>query len=208
FYNDPAIDVSKILSTIENRFMVNGMYDFNDDRDGVWWEGSLQKIIVEKVAGNITKYEAQLAIANAAAEADGSITASDRDGVSTGIWLEGVNADGAPVGNEWKYNKRIHTGATAWLALAQLGANPLDPNELQTGISLPATAPAKVFVRNGRLYIAGLAQKTEVKVYSITGKEIVRSECFPEVETILGNNRLAHGVYVVTGGTERWKVIY
>jgi hypothetical protein len=130
FHNDPAIDVSKMLSTIENRFAVNGMYDFNDDRDGIWWEGSLQKIIVEKVAGNTTKYREQLTVANAAAEADGSITAADRDGVSTGIWLEGVGADGTPIGNEWKYNKRIHTGATAWLALAQLGVNPLDPDEL------------------------------------------------------------------------------
>jgi hypothetical protein len=127
FYNDSAIDVRKILSTIESRFAVAGMYDFNDDRDGVWWEGSLQKVIVEKVMGNTMKYRTQLAIANAAANADGSITASDRDGVSTGIWLESVNADGTRKGHEWKYNRRTHTGATAWLAIAQTGVNPLEP---------------------------------------------------------------------------------
>ncbi|MDR0725209.1 MAG: hypothetical protein LBF59_04275 [Prevotellaceae bacterium] len=129
FYNDPAIDVQKILNTIESRFSVDGMYDFNDDRDGVWWEGSLQKVVVEKVLGNAAKYNAQLSIANAAANADGSITAANRDGVSTGIWLEGVNADGSIKGNEWKYNKRIHIGATAWLAIAQLGRNPLEVSE-------------------------------------------------------------------------------
>jgi hypothetical protein len=95
-------------------------------RNGVWWEGSLQKVIVEKVTGDIAKYRAQLSIANAAANADGSITAANRNGVSTGIWLEGVDADGSPKGYEWKYNKRVHTGATAWLAIAQLGRNPLE----------------------------------------------------------------------------------
>jgi hypothetical protein len=126
FYNDSAIDVQKILDTIESRFAVEGMYDFNDDRDGVWWEGSLQKLIVEKVTGNAAKYRAQLSIASAAANADGSMTAADRDGVSTGVWLEGVSADGSRRGYEWKYNKRVHTGATAWLAIAQLGRNPLE----------------------------------------------------------------------------------
>jgi hypothetical protein len=128
FHNDTAIDVKKILATVESRFAVSGMYDFNDDRDGVWWEGSLQKVVVEKVIGDDAKYRAQLSIANAAANADGSITAADRDGVTTGIWLEGVDADGNAKGAEWKYYKRIHTGATAWLAIAQLGVNPLDPN--------------------------------------------------------------------------------
>ncbi|MDR1527716.1 MAG: hypothetical protein LBS46_08645 [Dysgonamonadaceae bacterium] len=210
FHNDPAIDVSSILSTIESKFAVNGMYDFNDDRDGVWWEGSLQKIIVEKVIGNVAKYEEQLAIANAAAEEDGSITAADHDGVTTGIWLEGANPDGTPKGNEWKYNKRIHTGATAWLALAQLGRNPLEPDEWGTGnIVLPITEQANAFVRDGRLYIAGLAQNTLVKVYSIAGREIIRSESFSGVETETFSCRLpARGAYIVTAGTERWKVVY
>ncbi|MDR2810299.1 MAG: hypothetical protein LBB84_07065 [Tannerellaceae bacterium] len=204
FYNDPAVDVPKILSTIESRFAVNGMYDFDDSKDGVWWEGSLQKIIAEKVTGNTAKYLSQLAIANAAAEADGSITAADRDGVTTGIWLEGVGADGKPQGNEWKYNKRIHTGATAWLALAQLGVNPLDPRRSETGLAGPTVTPARSFVQDGRLYITGLAQRTPVKVYSITGMEILRSESSDTFSFRLP----AHGAYIVSAGTENWKIIY
>ena len=209
FYQDPAIDVPKILSAIESRFAVAGMYDFNDDLDGIWWEGSLQKILAEKIAGNIEKYNVQLAIANAAAQADGSITAADRDGVSTGIWLEGVNPDGTQKGNEWKYNKRIHSGATAWLALAQLGRNPLEPRPSQTGIVPPVASQAKTIVRNGRLYIAGLAPKTPVTVYSIDSKKINRSESFSGAETeTFVCNLPAHGVYIVKAGTKSWMIRY
>jgi hypothetical protein len=211
FHNDPAIDVLKILSTIESKFAVDGMYDFNNDRDGVWWEGSLQKIIAEKVTGNVAKYEEQLAIANAAAEEDGSITAADRDGVTTGIWLEGTNPDGGHKGNEWKYNKRIHTGATAWLALAQLGVNPLEPSRLgTTDISRPAATQTKAFVRDGRLYIAGLATSTPVRVHSVTGKEIVRgtSSSGDHQAGLFFCNLPERGAYIVTAGTENWKVIY
>jgi hypothetical protein len=209
FYNDPAVDVQKILTTIENRFRVGNMYDFNDDRDGVWWEGSLQKILVEKVVGNEAAYQAQLSIVNAAAEADGSITAADRDGVTTGIWLEGVNPDGSHKGNEWKYNKRVHVGATAWLALAQLGCNPLDPNRSKNNVALPADTQTKAFVRNGRLYVAGLAPKTPVGVYSADGKKVVSGESSPEIgaETFVGNLPV-RGVYFVTTGKDNCKVIY
>jgi hypothetical protein len=211
FHNDPAIDVRKILSTIESRFAVReGLYDFNDDRDGAWIEGSCQAILAEKVTGNTAKYEAQLAVVNAAAEADGSIAAADRDGLTTGIWLEGVNADGTPRGNEWKYNKRIHTGATAWLALAQLGRNPLDPGgQSETGIVRPVVTHAKAYVRDGRLYITGLTSATPVRVYTVTGMETAGRESVSGAETeAFICNLPARGVYIVTAGTESWKVIY
>ena len=44
------------------------------------------------------------------AEADGSITTANRNNVTTGF--------------DWEYGKRIHLGATAWLAFAQMGQNP------------------------------------------------------------------------------------
>ncbi|MDR2120465.1 MAG: hypothetical protein LBP64_06290 [Tannerella sp.] len=210
FYNDPAIDVRKILSAIEERFAVEGgLYDFNSDTDGTWWEGSLQKIVAEKVTGNDAKYRAQLAVANAAAEADGSITAADRDGVSTGLWLEGVNPDGTPKGNEWKYNRRVHTGATAWLAIAQLGRNPLEPCVSQSGSVQPVAARMQALVRDGRLHVSGLGQNTPVKVYTASGGEVacIVSPTGAVTETFVCDLP-ARGVYIVTAGTESRKVIY
>jgi hypothetical protein len=40
-----------------------------------------------------------------------------KDGVSTGFFVSGTDIP-------WEYGKRRHAGATAWLAFAQLGANP------------------------------------------------------------------------------------
>jgi hypothetical protein len=208
FHNDPAFDAQKILSTIESRFAVAGGYDFNDDRDGkIWWEGTLQKTVVDKIMGNEDKYLAQLAFVNAAAEADGSITAASGDGLTTGIWLEGTNPDGTPKGNEWKYNKRVHTGATAWLALAQLGENPLSPMA-NTPVT-PAVAQMNAFVRDGCLYITGIARKTPTGVYTVDGREVARRD-IPNgdgTETFICNLP-GRGIYIVTAGTESWKIKY
>ncbi|MDR2388312.1 MAG: hypothetical protein LBD89_00800 [Tannerellaceae bacterium] len=208
FHDDPAIDPARILATIESRFAAEGMYDFNDDKDGIWWEGSLQKIIVEKVLGHTAKYAEQLAVANAAAQNNGSITAANRDGLSTGIWLEGVQADGSPKGNEWKYNQRIHTGATAWLALAQLGVNPLEPKRSASALAPPLSAQAQSFVHQGRLYVWGVAGNVPVRIYNLLGQEIARSKSSPA-----GNDQRSfalpgRGAYIVTAGTEKWKVVY
>ncbi|MDR0685978.1 MAG: hypothetical protein LBF79_00745 [Dysgonamonadaceae bacterium] len=207
FYDDPAINQKQILATIENRFAVDGMYDFNDDRDGIWWEGSLQKIIAEKIAGNPEKAAEQLAVANAAAQPDGSITAADRDGVTTGIWLEGVGDDGQPKGNEWKYNKRVHTGATAWLAFAQLGVNPLDPRRSQTDINIhPAVTRARSYVLDGRLHVTGVSKNTPIRIYSVTGREIAHNGS-SDGDTF-SCPLPARGTYIVTAGTKNWKVVF
>jgi hypothetical protein len=50
--------------------------------------------------------------------ADGSITAADRNGVSTGFFVSGTDV-------LWEYNRTTNLGATNWLAFAQLGVNPL-----------------------------------------------------------------------------------
>jgi hypothetical protein len=205
FHDDPDIHPERILATIESRFGTGGLYDFNDDLDGVWNEGSCQKIIVEKVLGNTARYRAQLALVNAAATAAGSIAAAGRDGLTTGIWLEGVNADGSHKGNEWKYSKRIHTGATAWLALAQLGVNPLDPRRTTGSAVRPAAAQAQAGVSGGRLYVTGLPQNTPVKVYSPSGREILRSETSAATFTC---DLPSRGAYIVTAGAGSWKVVY
>ena len=92
-------------------------YDFNNDQDGVWFEGTAQVALAYQQAGDTEAYHRILAYLNASANPDGSITAADRNGVTTGFLVSGTELP-------WKYGKRTHVGATAWLAFAQLGTNP------------------------------------------------------------------------------------
>ena len=110
-------DGAKVLSFIEENMAAGSGYDFNEDRDGVWFEGTSQAALAYRQVGGDAKYRDILAYLNKSANADGSITAADRDGVTTGFLVSGTDIP-------WKYGKRVHIGAAAWLAFAQLGINP------------------------------------------------------------------------------------
>jgi hypothetical protein len=110
-------NAAKTLAFIEANMALGGGYGFNGDRDGVWFEGTAQAALAYKQAGNLEKYRQILQFLNKNAEETGAITAADRDGVSSGFMVSGTNIP-------WRYGKRTHTGATAWLAFAQLGVNP------------------------------------------------------------------------------------
>jgi hypothetical protein len=114
---DDFKDAAKVLEFVEQNMAVDGGYDFNTDKDGVWFEGTAQVALAYKQAGNEGKYQEIVEYLNLHAEPDGSITAADRDGVTTGFLVSGTDLP-------WKYGKRVHCGATAWLAFAQLGVNP------------------------------------------------------------------------------------
>ena len=115
---DDFKDAEKVLAFIEANMAVDGGYDFNEDRDGVWFEGTAQVALAYKQVGNSAQYEKGLAFLNQNASPNGSITAADRDGVSTGFMVSGMDIP-------WNYGKRLHLGATAWLSFAQMGVNPL-----------------------------------------------------------------------------------
>ena len=90
-------------------------YDFNEDRDGVWFEGTAQAAAAYAVVGldgPAEHFRSELRRAQATPPyGDGhGIAAACHDGVSTGF--------------NWKYYRRLHVGATSWLVFAQLGANP------------------------------------------------------------------------------------
>jgi hypothetical protein len=115
---DDFSDTAKVLSFIENNLKVEGGYDFNSDQDGIWLEGTAQVAVVYKMLGMEEKYQEILAYLESQALPDGSIRSADRDGVTTGFMASGTD-------QPWLYNKRVHIGATAWLAFAQMGINPL-----------------------------------------------------------------------------------
>jgi hypothetical protein len=96
-------------------------FDFNEDKDGVWFEGTAQMAAAYAFAGETANAEIHrqtLRSAQQAAEhADGEgLVASGIDGLTTGF--------DTPRGDPFKYFKRLHTGATSWNVFAQLGINP------------------------------------------------------------------------------------
>lgn len=90
-------------------------FDFNDDGDMPWFEGTAQMVVAYWVLGEAEKarfYLSELREAQAnAPNANGKgIVAAPADGLTTGFG--------------WGYYNRLHVGATAWYIFAELWYNP------------------------------------------------------------------------------------
>lgn len=89
-------------------------FDFNADRDGVWFEGTAHMAAAYALAGRTSDantYRQVLRAAQAAPFGDGKgIAAACHDGVTTGFGF--------------KLFRRLHLGATSWNVFAQLGVDP------------------------------------------------------------------------------------
>jgi len=90
-------------------------FDFNNDTDGVWFEGTAHMVVAYQILGDETKanlYSGELRRAQKEANNTNGkgLVAASHDGVSTGF--------------DWIYDARLHTGATAWFVFAELGYNP------------------------------------------------------------------------------------
>jgi hypothetical protein len=88
-------------------------FDFNTDKDGVWFEGTGQMVIAYQAANEKKKamhYCRQLTKSQTELSDTGGIMAAGHDNVSTGF--------------EWVYHQRLHVGATAWYILANHHYNP------------------------------------------------------------------------------------
>lgn len=95
-------------------------YDFNADKDGVWFEGTAQMAVAYAVAGLTPPYDIRAQLRRAQTtqpfgDAMG-IVAATLDGLTTGF--------DTPGGSSFLYYRRLHVGATAWNVFAQLGVNP------------------------------------------------------------------------------------
>jgi hypothetical protein len=122
--NAPATDAAVLNCAEANHLTSNGGFtgfDFNNDKDGVWFEGTAQMAVAYALAGepvNAETYRQVLrnAQANAPnADAEGVVAAS-RDALTTGFET--------PRADPFKYFRRLHAGATSWNVFAQLGVNP------------------------------------------------------------------------------------
>ena len=112
-------------------------FDFNPDKNGIWWEGTAQMVVAYQFLGDTAQannYLNELHKVQTCAQNnnDKGIVAACHDGVATGF--------------NWVYNNRLHIGATCWFIFAELGYNPfwgtstvteIDEVDLGEGLGLP-----------------------------------------------------------------------
>jgi hypothetical protein len=122
---DDFDEAKEVLNFVEQNMCVsNSGYDFNSDRDGIWYEGTAQVALAYLHTGNGKKYDEIITYLNASDQQNGSIYAANKDNITTGFTVSGTTS-------AWLYSRRVHLGATAWLAFAQLGKNPFDTEKFK-----------------------------------------------------------------------------
>ncbi|HZH26741.1 MAG TPA: hypothetical protein VEY95_06110 [Azospirillaceae bacterium] len=101
-------------------------FDFNDDRDGLWVEGTAQAALVYRRFGRGADAGRLLAEVARQFGPGGYLWATREPRITTGLAL-------APdsTGADFHYERRPHLGATAWAVLAATGWNPF------TGTRIP-----------------------------------------------------------------------
>jgi hypothetical protein len=90
-------------------------FDFDSDKDGVWWEGTGQMQVALRMLGERKSAADVLEAMRAGRGADGSMVAASKDGLTTGFVKEW---------GPWVYYRRPHVGATCWAIFAEMGWNP------------------------------------------------------------------------------------
>lgn len=104
------------LNYAQKKLRVGDGFDFNQDRDRIWYEGTAQMAVAYQFTGQLDKSKPLISTLLAAQDASGGIPAVNRDGLTTGFAL--------PTGEPWFYFHRLHVGATAWMIFAEKGVNP------------------------------------------------------------------------------------
>ena len=109
-FRDEAQSYIKAIRYAEKNHAVGDGFDFDTDRDGIWYEGTAQMAVAYQVVGEKEKAQSLLKSIEKAQLSTGAIPAASRDGLTTGF--------------NWQYFHRGHLGATAWYLFAKLGVNP------------------------------------------------------------------------------------
>jgi hypothetical protein len=107
------------LAFAERNHAVRPGFDFNDDRDGVWWEGTAQAALVYRALGREPEADRLLKALARRFSPGGLLWATDAARVTTGLALSPSS-----VTDDFYYFRFPHLGATAWAALAAQGWNP------------------------------------------------------------------------------------
>lgn len=109
----------RALVYVEQHHTVRPGFDFNDDQDGVWWEGTAQAALVYRAVGNDPKADRLLKALGRRFSPGGLVWATDAARVTTGLALSPTSTT-----DDFYYFRLPHLGATAWAALAARAWNP------------------------------------------------------------------------------------
>jgi len=118
------------LRYVERSHAVRPGFDFNDDRDGVWWEGTAQAALVYRALGDDAKADRLLKAIARRFSPGGLLWATDAARITTGLALSPSSTT-----DDFYYFRLPHLGATAWAAIAAQGWNPF------TGAPVGKAAP-------------------------------------------------------------------
>jgi len=116
---DAPAEWKRALDYAERAHGVAGGFDFNDDRDGLWVEGTAQAALVYRHLGRGDDAKRALDEIAKQVSPSGYLWATREDKVTTGL---AIGPDS--VTDDFLYYRLPHLGATAWAALAAKGWNP------------------------------------------------------------------------------------
>ncbi|MDR7038605.1 hypothetical protein J2X36_003375 [Methylobacterium sp. BE186] len=109
----------RAIAGAQERLAVPGGFDFNEDRDGLWVEGTAQAALTLKALGRTGDARSLLATLSGQVSPSGYLFAAREPRITTGIAIGPASPE-----PDFFYHRRPHLGATAWGALAALGWNP------------------------------------------------------------------------------------
>lgn len=109
----------RVLEWVDRHYTVGEGFDFNDDRDGIWLEGTAQAALALQQAGHTARAEILLATIAAEISPDNLVYATVGQELTTGLMI-GPTSTYA----DFKYFRLPHVGATAWAILAAKNWNP------------------------------------------------------------------------------------
>jgi len=110
----------RAVTYAERAHGVDGGFDFNADRDGVWVEGTAQAALVYRALGRKAKAQRAIDLIATQFASSGLVYATREPRITTGL----ATGPGSTTA-DFYYYRLPHLGATAWTALAALGWNPL-----------------------------------------------------------------------------------
>jgi hypothetical protein len=112
-------DWRRALGFAETHLATREGFDFNEDRDGLWVEGTAQAALTYRALGRRSEAERLLTTLGRQVSPSGFLFATDVDRLTTGIAIGPAST--VP---DFYYFRRPHLGATAWGVLAATGWNP------------------------------------------------------------------------------------
>lgn len=127
------------LDWAREHMTAQGGYDFNDDRDGRWPEGTAQAALTLRLVGQGAEARRLLAVLDQDVAPNGLLYAASHDGLTTGLMVGAADGGITPL----VYERRPHLGATAWAALAALGWNPFTGRLVPDAVATQTAKPPR-----------------------------------------------------------------